>query len=59
MALVSLAGIIDVVLFLEFFIPLKSAGRNVAALLVALFAGGVFVLMFIVLVKEWKQISGR
>lgn len=59
MWLLSLVGVIDVFLFLTFFIPLLSTGQNVFALLVALVAGTIFVIIFILLVKEWKKIIGR
>jgi hypothetical protein len=59
MWLLSFAGMIDVFLFLKFFIPLESAGRNYSALLVGIIAGSIFVLIFIMLVKEWKKIIGR
>lgn len=59
MWLLSLAGVIDVFLFLKFFIPLMSTGQNASALLVGIIAGAVFVLVFILLVKEWKKIIGR
>lgn len=59
MWLLSLVRVIDVVLFLKFFIPLKSNGQNTFALLVAIVAGAVFGLIFILLVREWKKIIGR
>ena len=59
MWLLSLVGVIDVFLFLKFFIPLQSTGQTSSALLVGLIAGTIFVLIFILLVKEWKKIIGR
>jgi hypothetical protein len=59
MWLLSLVGMIDVFLFLKFFIPLKSTGQNSSALLVGIIAGSIFVLIFIMLVKERKKIIGR
>ncbi len=59
MWLLALTGVIDVFLFLKFFIPLKTAGRNSFALMVGIIAGSVFVLMFVLLVKEWKKIIGK
>jgi hypothetical protein len=59
MWLLSLVGMIDVFLFLKVFVPLKAAGHNSLALLVGIIAGSVFVLIFVLLVKEWKKIIGR
>jgi hypothetical protein len=59
MWLLSFAGIIDVFLFLKLFIPLQSTGQNSSALIVGIIAGSIFVLIFILLVKEWKKIIGR
>jgi hypothetical protein len=59
MWLLFLVGAIDVFLFLKFFIPLSSTGQNSSALLVGIIAGSIFVLIFILLVKEWKKIIGR
>lgn len=59
MWLLSLAGVIDVFLFLKLFIPLKSTGQNSAALVVGVIAGSIFILIFILLVKEWKKIIGK
>ena len=59
MWLLSLVGVIDVFLFLKVFIPLESAGQNSSALVVAVIAGSIFVLIFVLLVKEWKKIIGR
>jgi multisubunit Na+/H+ antiporter MnhB subunit len=52
-------GVIVVFLFLKLFIPLINAGQNFAALLVGAIAGILFILIFILLVKEWKRIIGR
>ena len=59
MWLLSFVGMIDVFLFLKLFIPLKSAGHNSAALLVGIIAGSAFVLIFVLLVTEWKKMIGR
>ena len=59
MWLLSLVGVIDVFLFLKLFVPLLSTGQNSFALLVAIIAASIFVLIFILLVKEWKKIIGR
>lgn len=59
MWLLSLVGVIDVFLFLKVFIPLESAGQNFSALVVAVIAGSIFILIFVLLVKEWKRIIGR
>jgi hypothetical protein len=59
MWLLALAMMIDTFLFLKFFIPLASAGRTSAAILVGIVAATVFVLLFVLLVKEWKKIIGR
>jgi hypothetical protein len=59
MWLLALVMMLDVFLFLKFFIPLASAGRTSAAILVGIVAATVFVLLFILLVKEWKKIIGR
>lgn len=59
MWLLSLAGVIDVFLFLKLFIPLKSAGQNSSALIVTVIAASIFILIFVRLVKEWKKIIGR
>jgi len=59
MWLLSFVGMVDVFLFLKFFIPLRSTGQNSSALLVGIIAGSIFVLIFTMLVKEWKKIIGR
>ena len=59
MWLLSLVGMIDVFLFLKLFIPLESTGQNSSALVVGIIAGSIFVLIFILLVKEWKKIIGK
>jgi hypothetical protein len=59
MWLLCFVGTIDVFLFLKFFIPLKSSGQNSSALLVGVVAASIFVLIFILLVREWKKIIGR
>jgi hypothetical protein len=59
MWLLSLMGVVDVFLFLKLFIPLESAGQNSPALVVAVIAGSIFILIFVLLLKEWKKIIGR
>ena len=59
MWLLFFVGMIDVFLFLKFFIPLESTGQNYSALLVGIISGSIFILIFILLVKEWKKIIGR
>jgi hypothetical protein len=59
MWLLFFVGVLDVFLFLKFFIPLKSSGQNSSALLVGVVAASIFVLVFILLVREWKKIIGR
>jgi hypothetical protein len=43
--------LVDVVAFLKFFIPTGS-------ITVAIVAGLVFILLFILLVREWKKVAG-
>jgi hypothetical protein len=59
MWLLFFVGVIVVFLFLKLFIPLINAGQTVAALLVGIVAGTIFIFIFILLVKEWKRIIGR
>lgn len=54
-----LVGAIEVFLFLKLFIPLLSTGQNSYALLVGIIALIIFILIFILPVKEWKKVIGR
>ena len=58
MGLLAIAGTIDVFVFLLFFVPLVNQGSMILATTLAVAATAIFVLIFILLVKEWKKMLG-